>query len=250
MISEIYNEKILYGLPEKCQNAKAYCIKETPSTNTIAKELAKACAVSGTTVIADRQTAGRGRRGRSFFSPDGGIYLSMIWNEESKDVPYTVIAASAVCRVLRRHGVDAGIKWVNDIYVNSKKVCGILCERVPTNNGKSAIVIGIGINHSVKSFPDELKNIAASLELEDVSRQELAKEIIGILGNALCKDNFNAEKQYYAENMLLYKKSVRFEINGTEFRGTVEGLGNDEELIIRKDDGETVRLTSGMVFEA
>ncbi len=234
--SEVYNADVLRSvLPE---GADAVCIKETESTNTIAKELIVKGAPNGTLVIADRQSAGRGRRGKSFFSPDGGIYMSIIVRE-CDSVPYTVCAASAVCRALRSFGTDAKIKWVNDIFIDNKKVCGILCERVG-----DSIIIGIGIDHSVKEFPDELKDIAASLPEGVPDRQKTAAVTIKELFRAL--DNTEESKAYYAENMMLYGKRVTYQHNDDEHVGTVIGLGENEELLI-KTEGGTVALTSGMV---
>lgn len=234
--STVYNADILRAvLPE---GADAVCINETESTNTIARELIASDAPHGTVIVADRQSAGRGRRGKSFFSPEGGIYMSVTvkWQD---NIPYTVCAASAVCRVLRSYGTDAKIKWVNDIFIDSKKVCGILCEKVG-----EFVIIGIGINHSVKDFPDELKDTAASLPEGIPDRQNtvcaVTKELFRVLADPV------GAKAYYAENMMLYGKKVIYEYNGTEHRGTVIGLGDNEELLI-KSEGATVVLTSGMV---
>ncbi len=218
--------------------AEAICINETKSTNTIAKELIANGAAHGTLVIADRQSAGRGRRGKSFFSPDGGIYMSVIVHER-EGIPYTVCAASAVCNALRSFDVDARIKWVNDIFADGKKVCGILCEKVG-----DSVIIGIGINHSVKEFPEKLKDIAASLPSSVPDRQKTASAVIKELFRAL--DNVAEAKAYYAKNMMLYGKKVVYEFNGEEHFGTVTGLGDNEELLIETDSG-SVAITSGMV---
>ncbi len=234
--SEIYRaDRLRSVLPE---GADAVCIKETESTNNIARELIASEAAHGTVIVADRQSAGRGRRGKSFFSPEGGIYMSIIvrWQD---NIPYTVCAASAVCNALRSFGIDAKIKWVNDIFIDSKKVCGILCERVG-----DFVIMGIGINHSVKDFPDELKDIAASLPEGIPDRQNTVCAVTKELFEALA--NPSDAKAYYAENMMLYDKKVIYEYNGTEHRGTVIGLGDNEELLI-KSEGATVVLTSGMV---
>lgn len=234
--SKIYKTDILQSvLPE---GADAVCIKETESTNNIARELIASEAAHGTVIVADRQSAGRGRRGKSFFSPEGGIYMSIIvrWQD---NIPYTVCAASAVCRVLRSYGTDAKIKWVNDIFIDSKKVCGILCEKVG-----EFVIIGIGINHSIKDFPDELKDTAASLPEGIPDRQNtvcaVTKELFRVLADPV------GAKAYYAENMMLYGKRVIYEYNGEEHRGAVIGLGDNEELLIETDGG-TAAITSGMV---
>lgn len=240
-LSEIYNAtQILSALPS-C--AEAICIKETESTNNIAKELALQGASHCTAILADRQSAGRGRRGKSFFSPDGGIYLSLILRER-ENVPYTVCAASAVCRAIRSFDVDAKIKWVNDVYIEGKKVCGILCERVCDTQHGNAIIVGIGINHSVAEFPEDIKEIATSLPAHVPSREIVAITVIEALLSEL--EDVRASKAYYAENMMLYGKAVSYRLNGEEHIGTVVGLGENEELLIKTSTG-TVALSSGIV---
>jgi len=120
-----------------------------PSTNTTAKELAAAGASEGTVVIARRQTAGRGRLGRSFSSPEGGVYMSLILRPAADTDPglVTSCGAVAVARAIRRQcDLPVGIKWVNDLFIHGRKVCGILAEGVldPTG-GLTAIVLGLGI---------------------------------------------------------------------------------------------------------
>ncbi|MBE6641917.1 MAG: biotin--[acetyl-CoA-carboxylase] ligase [Ruminococcaceae bacterium] len=235
LISDIYDlEVIKKALPE---GADAICIKETDSTNNMARELISQGVPHGTVILADRQTAGRGRRGNCFYSPDGGIYMSVILNAEN--IPYTVCAASAVCRVLRSFGVDAGIKWVNDIFIDGKKVCGILCERIGDH-----VIVGIGINHSVEKFPPELETVAASLPIGVPNREKTVAAVLCELFNVL--DNVDDAKAYYKENMMLYGKKVNFDLNGAKKQGTVIGLGDNEELLI-KTANETVAITSGMV---
>ena len=218
--------------------ADAVCIKETESTNTIAREYISNGVASGTVILADTQTAGRGRRGNTFYSPEGGIYMSIIVRDE-EGVPYTVCAASAVCKTLRAFGVDAKIKWVNDVFVGGKKVCGILCERVD-----GFIIIGIGINHSVKAFPEELKDTAASLPKSVPNMQKTVCAVTKQLFNSLA--NVADAKAYYAKNMMLYGKRVLFDFNGAKHSGTVIGLGKNAELLIETDGGNII-INSGVV---
>ena len=120
-------------------------LEETDSTNRAAKELARQGAPHGTAVLAKRQTAGRGRLGRSFFSPEGGLYLSVILRPQCKPEDLalmTPMAAVAVCRALEQVcAVSPRIKWVNDLYLGGKKLCGILCEGCG-----GAVIVGIGLN--------------------------------------------------------------------------------------------------------
>ena len=178
------------------------------STNTVCKSLAAQGAPSGTAVIARRQTAGRGRLGRRFESPAGkGIYLSLVLRPglpmtEAQAV--TVSAAVAVCRVVKRLcGLDLGIKWVNDLYYNGKKVCGILTEAgADIESGQLEwLVVGIGLNLTSRpeDWPEELRPIAGSLYPggpAPVSRAALAgaiaRELLGLCPAFDCLDEYRA----------------------------------------------------------
>lgn len=140
-----------------------------PSTNTALKEAALGGAPHGAVLIADCQTAGRGRLGRAFFSPSGsGIYMSVLLRPA---LPLTVaagrittLAALAVSRaIFRASGIETVIKWVNDLLIEGKKVCGILAEAVSIDED-NAVILGIGINVKNTAFPAELAEIATSLE--------------------------------------------------------------------------------------
>ncbi len=137
------------------------------STNTYLADMARRGAPAGSIVTARRQTAGRGRAGRSFLSPEGGLYLSLLLRPVGSFEPglITARAAVAVCRALDALGVDgSGIKWVNDIILREKKICGILAEAVQTPQGL-AVIVGLGINVSTPAeyFEGELAGKAGSI---------------------------------------------------------------------------------------
>jgi BirA family biotin operon repressor/biotin-[acetyl-CoA-carboxylase] ligase len=158
------------------------------STNNRAKALAAAGAPHGLTVIADSQTGGRGRRGRSFFSPGHtGVYMTCVLRPEcpaEKAGLLTSLAAVATARAVEKTAsADIKIKWVNDLYLNGKKICGILSEAGPvTGNGKpDYAVMGIGVNAGRMDFPPELRDIATSIGNEtgrDPDRNRLIAEIL------------------------------------------------------------------------
>ena len=185
---DLLREQMLEKLRESKLVSDIQVFSELDSTNQYLKELAKEGAKAGTVIIANKQSAGRGRLGRSFFSPEGtGIYMSILLRPEmelQKSVRITSMAAVAVARAIERvSGIEAKIKWVNDIFLNGKKVCGILTE-----SGINAItgtleyaVLGIGINVGTIQFPEELKDIATSICNEcnhTVTRTELIIEIL------------------------------------------------------------------------
>jgi len=175
-------------------------LEETDSTNRAAKELARQGAPHGTAVLAKRQTAGRGRLGRAFFSPEGGLYLSVILYPQCPPEDralMTPMAAVAVCRALEQVcGISPGIKWVNDLYLGGKKLCGILCEGCG-----DAVIVGIGLNLYTPEggFPAEIP--ATALDVP-VGRRVLAEAI----GQQLLQPGeFLAE---YRERCLLLGKTV------------------------------------------
>lgn len=164
--------------------------RQVDSTSTLLRALARAGAPHGLAVLADAQTAGRGRHGRTFLSPAGGIYLSLLLRPclaLQDAAPMTMAACVAVCRALERHcGLQGGIKWVNDIYYKGRKVCGILTEAAPGPQGNRVehVVVGVGLNYTAPSggFPPELADIAGSLyspgETPPLSRGAMAAAII------------------------------------------------------------------------
>ena len=167
--------------------------EELDSTNRYLKDLAAKGAGEGTVIIANKQSAGRGRLGRSFFSPEEkGIYMSVLLRPDiplERAVLITSMAAVAVARAMEKVcGITAKIKWVNDIFLNRKKVCGILTE-AGINYEKGTLeyaVLGIGVNVGEMEFPEELKEIATSVSNEcgfEVSKDALIDEILAELEN-------------------------------------------------------------------
>lgn len=205
----ITEESLRLCMPTKYNDLPIYIFDTLDSTNVQAKELALTDAPHGTVVIARQQTSGRGRLGRSFFSPQSGIYLSVILhvndvaadertsggaifkrcdfdNAESRSRRLMLVTSAAAVAVAESIeeicGKPAGIKWVNDIYVNGKKVCGILTEGVTDfKTGKiQSLIVGIGINTSVTNFPPELLDIAGALE-GDYPKAALTASVISKL---------------------------------------------------------------------
>ncbi len=155
------------------------------STNNYLKALSQRR--DNSVVIAASQNAGRGRRGRTFYSPEGGLYMSLLINKNDifdSDL-ITTLAAVSVARAIEKVApLEAKIKWVNDIFINGKKVCGILAEGLLEESELKHIILGIGVNIHKMEFPDELKEIATSLSNEaneDISINHLAAEILNEL---------------------------------------------------------------------
>ncbi len=227
-------------------------LKETDSTNTFCKRLAAENAPHGTAVIAYRQTAGRGRLGRRFESPEGaGLYCSVLLREgftpESAGL-ITPCAAVATAKAIDRiSGADSRIKWVNDIFISGRKVCGILTEAVIPHY----IIIGIGINlQRVKyTLPPELHDIATSIEDETGRRftpEEMTKVLLPALSEELEHMGSGAFIKEYRERSVLIGKNVEVHDGKRVYSACVIGIDNRCGLVVSTPDGER-KLCSGEV---
>ena len=227
------------------------------STNDRAKELALAGAPHGTVVLAKRQSAGRGRFGRVFHSPDGsGVYFSCILRPEipaDRAVMLTCMAAVAVAQAMEAlSDVDAKIKWVNDVYLGSQKACGILCEAgLNFESGKmDYVVMGIGVNVGFMEFPEELREIATSLSNHcghAVSRTRFIAELVNRL-NALYPlletGGFMAE---YSRRSNVIGRQVEGHRGGEHYPATAIAISDEGNLIVRRPDGSEESLHSGEI---
>ena len=239
------------------------CLKEVDSTNLYAKQLAAEGAADGTVVVADRQTAGRGRLGRSFQPPGGqGIYLTALLRPDlppEKLAPVTALAGVAVCRAAERVcGVSPGLKWPNDPVWGGKKLCGILTElSLEGETGRvQDLVLGIGVNVSQQpeEFAPDIREIAASLAYaagHPVSRPALAAEIIrevDRLYDALKAEELGAYLAEYRRRCVNLGRTVRL-LTPDGAGETAEALDIDRDfgLVVRTADGGTRTVRSGEV---
>ena len=193
-----------------------------------------------TVVIAESQTEGRGRTGRTFHSPaDNGIYMSMLIKKHSlNDVTLlTVGAAVSVMKAIRKVcGIETSVKWVNDIFYGDKKICGILTELSGDN-----IIIGIGINlKSVEKFPGELKDIAGALGVNISVRNKLIASVIKEIKNNILCGNLRETFEYYKEKSLVLSRNITFEKDGKNYTGYVCDINENGNLIVRVDDEEMI----------
>ncbi len=226
------------------------------STNTTLKELAAKGIDNYSTILAEYQTNGRGRLGRSFYSPKGsGLYLSTCISTDrlNKDIQLvTIITAVALCRALKKvANISPGIKWVNDIFLNGKKLCGILAEAVtdPDTCSIKSIIIGIGVNCTTKSedFPKELSSIATSISDISINRNELAAAILTELFNAINYDNTSDLLNEYSNLLFIKNKEVNFVMDGISYVGTVKDIDDKGHLIVKCNDNTIRHLHSGDV---
>lgn len=227
-------------------------LEEVESTNTALKEMAQQGARIGTTLIAERQTGGRGRLGRQFHSPQGGLYLSTLVAAHPWDDPgrITCCAAVAVVRALSRLcGLQADIKWVNDVYLNGRKLAGILAEGVFSPSGRLlSVVLGIGINVGEFEFPEELASIATSLANEGyhLTREEVAAAVLQDLYHVLTDDTQRAMEEYRRRNLVVGRQ-VTVTRGAETYSATAETITDEGHLVVRTADNEIRTLSSGEV---
>ena len=230
---------------------------EIDSTNNRAKELAIRGVAHGTAVLALRQSAGRGRFGRNFYSPDdSGIYISFILRPDisaDRAVMLTAMAAVAVARAMEKVAdVQASVKWVNDVYLGTKKACGVLCEAgLDFENGKMQYVVaGIGVNVGPMEFPEELGQIATSISNEcgqRISRSRFCAELINELNALYPQLESGAFMAEYRSRSNVIGKEV-FVLRGDErYSAHVEDIDDEGSLVVRTSDGQLQTLHSGEI---
>ena len=234
-------------------------LDEIDSTNEEAKRRIKEGASDDFVLVARKQTAGKGRKGRSFYSPkDTGIYLTFTYfTDDSAEnvlkvtVATSVIAAKAIKDALN---IDCGIKWVNDLYYNGKKVSGTLCEFIfkgTYGNNRNAVIVGIGINLSTDDFPEEISSKAGALISADNDYSCFDDIVIGI-SNGLNSFFENCDLGAY---LPLYKKlSVVIgnevelsDASGVVDKGTVYGFDENGAIYIKNPSGYINKYDSGEI---
>ena len=237
------------------------CFEIIDSTNTQAKLLAAQGAPNGTVLLADKQTAGRGRLGRSFQSPGGmGIYMSVLLRPlcpPEKLMHLTCATAVAACNAVEQvSGLRPGVKWTNDLVSGKRKLAGILTELSvsPTTGLVDYAVIGIGINcrQKVEDFPEELQNMAGSLEMvtgKPVDRGELAAALIREL-HLLSQELLTCHEETmnrYREDCITLGKEVSLVRRDEVRHGFALDVDREGALIVRFDDGHTESISSGEI---
>ncbi|MBQ6892909.1 MAG: biotin--[Clostridia bacterium] len=227
---------------------------EVTSTNDIVKDLAKGGAPEWTVAVADAQTCGRGRMGRSFMSPKGtGLYMSILLRPRlgaDKSLLITTAAACAVAKTVEKHtGKAARIKWVNDIFLGEKKVCGILTEGQVSGDKLEYAVLGIGINlEAPKGGFGELEGIATSMfNGESYDKAAIISDILerfaAYYENLEEKPHFND----YTSRDMLRGKTVKVTSAGEVlYEATVCGIDENFALVIDRDEKKE-SLQSGEV---
>ena len=254
--------EILSRLTTDWAGRTLHYFNETGSTNIDAKRYAEEGEPHGTTVVANMQSAGRGRRGRLWQSPAGSaIYMTIMLKPQfvpdKASMLTLVMALSVADAIVEVTGLSAGIKWPNDIVVNKKKVCGILTEMNAELDYIQYVVIGVGINvnnNSPEEFPEEIRKTATSLKIESgmqISRAALLERVL-----AHFEKNYNiftqsldlsALMEAYDARLLNLNAEVRVLDPKGEYTGIARGLNPAGELLVEKENGEVVPVYAGEV---
>lgn len=259
-ISDVLSkEELESSMDTEWAGCAAEYFDKVDSTNTKAKELAERGAVHGTLVVADDQTMGKGRRGRSWTSfPGSGVWMSIVLRPQIPPVcasMLTLVCALAVVKgVESETGLEVGIKWPNDIVVSGKKICGILTEMSTEVDYINYVVAGIGINVNIEEFPEEISKVATSLNIESGNK---------FLRSRLITSTMRAFEEYYSAfisckdmtgllceyNKKLVNKDqfVKVLAPGHEYTGVSLGINGKGELLVKTEDGSVQNVLSGEV---
>ena len=256
----MYNKRELeQGLKTKTMGQSIYFYEETDTTNNRARELALEGAPEGTLVVAEKQTAGRGRRGKVWESPLGtGIWMSLVLRPQimpAEASVLTLLCGLATAEAIEAEtGLSAGIKWPNDILINGKKAVGILTEMDCEMSEVHFVIPGIGINVNTASFPPEIAEIATSLYLEcgkTVSRRRLVHRVLERLEEHyetfLRTGSFAAMLEDYRKHCITLGKEVHVLGREPFFAEALDITPEGELLVRRADNGKEEVVFSGEV---
>lgn len=234
-------------------------LKETDSTNNDAKRCMEEGGVHGTLIVAERQTAGRGRRGRLWESPEGtAIYMTIGMKPEfapDKVSMLTLVMALSVAEAIEEQsGLEAGIKWPNDVVVNKRKVCGILTEMILEAEYIRCVVTGVGINVNQPSMPEEIAQTATSLFIEKgekLSRAALIESVMRHFENNydcfIGSLDLSELKEAYEARLANKNQLVRVLDPKGEYEGIARGIRCTGELIVELPDGIVREVYAGEV---
>lgn len=245
-------DTLRHALGPHAAQFETYCHQTTDSTNADSKRLA-ASGKRYAIISAETQTAGRGRMGRSFYSPDAtGVYFSILYTffePITGAVTITAAAAVAVMRAIRKIcGKQTDIKWVNDLYLNEKKVCGILAESVldPSHPGEYPVIIGIGINLRTNRFPTELTNIAGAVG-SDASRAELIAAVTKELSPYLQNPADRSWLEDYKKHSCILGKEITWSRGDEVHTGRAIDIDRNGALLVEEPSGTHVSLFTGEI---
>ena len=254
----IYNETTIADqIHTKWAGKTVHFARETDSTNLWIKRLAKEGASEGTLALAEFQSAGRGRLGRSWEVPEGTSVMMSILLRPKFEPQYapmlTLVMGMAVAKAVKKLGFDASIKWPNDVVVSHKKICGILTEMGVRDGKIDYAVIGVGINVNIREFPEEMADKATSLYLEsgrEFDRSQIPGLVMEVFEEyyekfaATC--DLSGLKEEYESILANYNQPVRV-LAKEPYEGVARGITDGGELLVEKTDGTIVAVSAGEV---
>ena len=254
----IYNETTIADqIHTKWAGKTVHFARKTDSTNLWIKRLAKEGAPEGTLALAEFQSAGRGRLGRSWEVPEGTSVMMSILLRPKFEPQYaptlTLVMGMAVAKAVKNLGFDVSIKWPNDVVVSHKKICGILTEMGVRDGKIDYAVIGVGINVNIREFPEEMADKATSLYLES-GKEFDRSQIPGLVMEAFEEyyEKFAAAcdlsglKEEYESILANYNQPVRV-LAKEPYEGVARGITDGGELLVEKTDGTIVAVSAGEV---
>ncbi len=247
--------EIKAGLKTSMIGKNIHYFKETESTNTLARDMAGSVD-EGTVVIAESQTGGRGRMGRKWISPEGGIWLSVILKPKMQPLHaprITLLAGVAVAKTIREFGLQAKIKWPNDVLINGKKVCGILTEIGAEMDSIQYVVVGVGIDANVdtETFPEEFRDSSTSLKNElgyDINRVEFVQKLLIELEALYIKfqnEGFSSIMEEWRIMSATIGQWVKITTQSRILYGEAVGVDSDGALILETGEGRLEKIVAG-----
>ena len=261
--SDVFSHReIMNSLTTDWAGKELHYLDETDSTNMDAKQYAREGAPHGTVVVADMQTAGRGRKGKTWQSPAGkAIYMTILlrpdFSPDKASMLTLIMGLSVAQAVAEIPDLHPGIKWPNDIVIDQKKICGILTEMEVQAEGASYVVVGVGINvnnNSPDEFPEEIRQVATSLKIES-GRSHSRAALIGRVLSYFEKNydtfvsslDLSAVIEDYHKFLLNKDAEVRvLDPKGT-YTGIARGINVAGELLVEKENGEITPVYAGEV---
>lgn len=231
-------------------------LEQTDSTNEEIRRRAKGTK-EGLVVVADRQTKGKGRRGRTWISEEGNLYMSILLRPQispDRASVLTLVMAYSITEVFRKEEIPVWIKWPNDIILADKKVCGILTEMHMEEKGEFLVISGVGINLDQTAFPEELQEQATSIFLEtgkEMKREVLVEEILNQFEKNynlfLEREDLTFLQDSYNAYLINCGKEVRVLEPSGEYQGVAKGINKEGELLVEKENGEEMKVFAGEV---
>lgn len=258
MIRHLYNEEtIKMAIHTKWTGRPVHFVNETDSTNLWAKRLEREGAPHGTLAVAEFQSAGRGRLGRTWVAPAGSCITMSLLLKPDLEPRYasmlTLVMGLSAAQAVAEMGVDVSIKWPNDVVVSKKKICGILTEMELDGNSIRDVVVGIGLNINLEEVAEEIKGTATSLYLETGKYYDRSE----IIGRVMSHFEENYERFMETKDLSLLKNAYhKLSANLNQpvrvlcsepFEGIALGINDSGELLVQRENGTVETVNAGEV---